>query len=115
MSTGLASIAHEPRIAHFSREIAPRSAIPIYSGGMSVLAGDNLGSAAGLDLPMTGETLISRVRAALLALELLRRPGAIAKQPAAPRFALTCPGCARVACPRRYELSPSNGQARCDV
>lgn len=48
------------RIAYFSMEIALGSAIPTYSGGLGVLAGDTMRSAADLDLPMVGVTLISR-------------------------------------------------------
>ena len=50
----------EPRIAYFSMEIALRSDIPTYSGGRGVLAGDTMRSAADLDLPMIGVTLVSR-------------------------------------------------------
>jgi ABC-2 type transport system permease protein len=51
---------HEARIAYFSMEIALRSEIPTYSGGLGVLAGDTMRSAADLDLPMVGVTLVSR-------------------------------------------------------
>lgn len=51
---------HEPRIAYFSMEIALRNEIPTYSGGLGVLAGDTLRSAADLELPMVAVTLISR-------------------------------------------------------
>jgi glycogen phosphorylase len=37
-----------PRIAYFSVEIALRSEIPTYAGGLGVLAGDTLRSAADL-------------------------------------------------------------------
>ncbi|MDR6536790.1 alpha-glucan family phosphorylase [Variovorax soli] len=50
----------EPRIAYFSMEIALRSEIPTYSGGLGVLAGDAMRSASDLDLPMVGVTLVSR-------------------------------------------------------
>ncbi len=60
MNTGLESFAREPRIAYFSMEIALRSEIPTYSGGLGVLAGDSLRSAADLELPMIGVTLVSR-------------------------------------------------------
>lgn len=47
-------------IAYFSMEIGLRSSIPTYSGGLGVLAGDTLRSAADAGLPMTGITLLSR-------------------------------------------------------
>ncbi|HYD63818.1 MAG TPA: alpha-glucan family phosphorylase [Noviherbaspirillum sp.] len=49
-----------PRIAYFSMEIALESDIPTYSGGLGVLAGDTMRSAADLELPMVGITLVSR-------------------------------------------------------
>ena len=60
MSALLEAFIHEPRIAYFSMEIALRSEIPTYSGGLGVLAGDTMRSAADLDLPMIGVTLASR-------------------------------------------------------
>jgi starch phosphorylase len=50
----------EPRVAYFSMEIALRSDIPTYAGGLGVLAGDTLRSAADLELPMVAVTLVSR-------------------------------------------------------
>ncbi|MFC1774279.1 hypothetical protein ACFL3A_13155 [Pseudomonadota bacterium] len=47
--SSLDKFIHEPRIAYFSMEIALRSEIPTYSGGLGVLAGDTLKSAADLD------------------------------------------------------------------
>jgi glycogen phosphorylase len=47
-------------IAYFSMEIGLRSEIPTYSGGLGVLAGDTLRSAADLEIPLVGVTLISR-------------------------------------------------------
>ena len=58
--SGLDNFTHEPRIAYFSMEIALRSEIPTYSGGLGVLAGDTLNSAADLELPMVAVTLVSR-------------------------------------------------------
>jgi starch phosphorylase len=52
--------ARDPRIAYFSMEIALRSDIPTYSGGLGVLAGDTMRSAADLELPLVGVTLASR-------------------------------------------------------
>lgn len=48
------------RVAYFSMEIALAHDIPTYSGGLGVLAGDTLRSAADLALPMVGVTLASR-------------------------------------------------------
>lgn len=47
-------------IAYFSMEIGLESAIPTYSGGLGVLAGDTLRSAADAGLAMGGITLLSR-------------------------------------------------------
>lgn len=60
MNHSLESFIHEPRIAYFSMEIALRSEIPTYSGGLGVLAGDTLRSAADLGIPLVGVTLVSR-------------------------------------------------------
>jgi len=51
---------HEPRVAYFSMEIALRNEIPTYSGGLGVLAGDTVRSAADLELPLVAVTLVSR-------------------------------------------------------
>jgi starch phosphorylase len=48
------------RIAYFSMEIALRTDMHTYSGGLGVLAGDTARSAADLELPMIFVTLISR-------------------------------------------------------
>jgi starch phosphorylase len=50
----------EPRIAYFSMEIGLSPDIPTYSGGLGVLAGDTIKSAADLRLPMVAITLASR-------------------------------------------------------
>lgn len=50
----------EPKIAYFSMEIGLRDEIPTYSGGLGVLAGDTVKSAADLCLPFVAVTLISR-------------------------------------------------------
>lgn len=49
-----------PRIAYFSMEIGLTAEIPSYSGGLGILAGDTIRSAADLKLPMVGITLLSR-------------------------------------------------------
>ena len=52
--------AGTPRVAYFSMEIALEPALPTYSGGLGVLAGDTLRSAADLALPVIGVTLAHR-------------------------------------------------------
>jgi len=47
-------------IAYFSMEMALKPEIPTYSGGLGVLAGDILKSAADLGVPMVGITLLYR-------------------------------------------------------
>jgi len=47
-------------IAYFSMEIGLESAIPTYSGGLGMLAGDTLRAAADAGLAMAGITLLSR-------------------------------------------------------
>ncbi len=51
---------NEPKIAYFSMEIGLRDDMPTYSGGLGVLAGDTVKSAADLNLPFVAVTLISR-------------------------------------------------------
>lgn len=51
---------HGERIAYFSMEIALRKEIPTYSGGLGVLAGDTMRSAADLELPLVTVSLVSR-------------------------------------------------------
>ena len=47
-------------VAYFSMEIAIDSALPTYSGGLGVLAGDTIRAAADLGVPMTAVTLLHR-------------------------------------------------------
>ncbi|AHG91346.1 alpha-glucan phosphorylase [Gemmatirosa kalamazoonensis] len=49
-----------PAVAYFSMEICLEEAIPTYSGGLGVLAGDTLRSAADLGAPIVGVTLAHR-------------------------------------------------------
>lgn len=49
-----------PRVAYFSMEIALRSDVPTYAGGLGVLAGDTLRTVADLELPVVGVSLVSR-------------------------------------------------------
>ena len=48
------------RIAYFSMEIALSSALPTYSGGLGILAGDTLRSAADTAAPMVAVSLVHR-------------------------------------------------------
>jgi len=51
---------HSPRAAYFSMEIALRPEIPTYAGGLGILAGDTLRSAADAGLPIAGVSLLNR-------------------------------------------------------
>src|SRR3954469_3696698 len=66
-----------PRIAYFSMEIALADGVPTYSGGLGVLAGDMMRSAADLGAPLVGVTLASRqgyFRQEIVAGRQLERP-----------------------------------------
>ncbi|RKY89832.1 alpha-glucan phosphorylase [candidate division KSB1 bacterium] len=47
-----------PRIAYFSAEFGLTECIPIYSGGLGILAGDHLKSASDLGIPLVGVGLL---------------------------------------------------------
>lgn len=47
-------------VAYFSMEICLEQRIPTYSGGLGVLAGDTLRSAADLELPLVAVSLAHR-------------------------------------------------------
>lgn len=49
-----------PTVAYFSMEIGLDQSIPTFSGGLGVLAGDTIRSAADLSLPMVAVTLLYR-------------------------------------------------------
>jgi starch phosphorylase len=51
---------NERKIAYFSMEVGIESDMPTYSGGLGVLAGDTIRSAAELNVPMIGVTLLHR-------------------------------------------------------
>ncbi len=53
------NFTHELRVAYFSMEIALCDEIPTYAGGLGVLAGDALRSAADLEVPLVAITLAS--------------------------------------------------------
>lgn len=59
-SDRLQELTKEPKIAYFSMEIGLSREMPTYSGGLGVLAGDTIKSAADLRLPMVAVTLISK-------------------------------------------------------
>ncbi|MCI0705637.1 MAG: alpha-glucan family phosphorylase [Planctomycetia bacterium] len=50
----------DARVAYFSAEFGIHESIPVYSGGLGVLAGDHLKSASDLGIPLTGVTLMYR-------------------------------------------------------
>jgi starch phosphorylase len=52
--------SEQRKIAYFSMEIALEAALPTYSGGLGILAGDMLRSAADLGLPLIAVTLVYR-------------------------------------------------------
>ncbi len=56
----LEEFIHQPRVAYFSMEIALRNEIPTYAGGLGVLAGDMVRSAADLMIPIVAVCLVSR-------------------------------------------------------
>ncbi|HSF31700.1 MAG TPA: alpha-glucan family phosphorylase [Candidatus Tectomicrobia bacterium] len=56
----MAEASSLPTVAYFSMEVALENAMPTYSGGLGVLAGDTLRSAADLGVPMVGVTLLHR-------------------------------------------------------
>ncbi len=55
----LLELTKEPKIAYFSMEIGVHNDVPTYSGGLGVLAGDTIRSAADLKLPMIAVSLLS--------------------------------------------------------
>jgi len=56
----LTDLEQQRRIAYFSMEIGFHARIPTYSGGLGVLAGDTVVSAADLRVPMVAITLVHR-------------------------------------------------------
>lgn len=53
-------MSDERKIAYFSMEVGLKSDMPTYSGGLGVLAGDTIRSAAELSVPMVAVTLLHR-------------------------------------------------------
>ena len=60
MSSPLDAFISKAHIAYFSMEIAIRSEMRTYAGGLGVLAGDTARSCADLELPVVFVTLVSR-------------------------------------------------------
>ena len=60
MQSSVTDTAARSVIAYFSMEIGLDAAMPTYSGGLGVLAGDSLRAAADLGLPMVGVSLLHR-------------------------------------------------------
>lgn len=60
MTASIAEFTKEPKIAYFSMEIGVKSDMPTYSGGLGVLAGDTIKSAADLNLPIVAVTLLTK-------------------------------------------------------
>jgi starch phosphorylase len=58
----MTNLAHPPKrfVAYFSMEIALENAMPSYSGGLGVLAGDTIRAAADVRLPMVAVSLLYR-------------------------------------------------------
>ena len=48
----------QPLVAYFSAEVGLDEALPLYSGGLGVLAGDHLKSASSLGVPLVGVSLL---------------------------------------------------------
>jgi starch phosphorylase len=57
---GEQDMSNEIKIAYFSMEVGLETDIPTYSGGLGVLAGDTIRSAAELNVPMAAVTLLHR-------------------------------------------------------
>lgn len=56
----LEELTKEPKIAYFSMEIGLNKDIPTYSGGLGILAGDTIKSAADLRLPLVAVSLLTK-------------------------------------------------------
>ena len=54
------SMQNERMVGYLSMEIALEADLPTYSGGLGVLAGDTIRSAADLKVPMVAVTLLHR-------------------------------------------------------
>src|SRR6476659_5079898 len=54
------SITHEHPVAYFCAEFGVHTSLPLYSGGLGILAGDHLKSASDLGLPLVAVGLLYR-------------------------------------------------------
>jgi starch phosphorylase len=59
MENDLQGVLKGQKIAYFSMEIGLRNEIPTYAGGLGVLAGDTIRSAADLKIPLVAVTLVN--------------------------------------------------------
>ena len=57
---GQTEITHESPVAYFCAEYGVHNSLPLYSGGLGMLAGDHLKSASDLHLPLVGIGLLYR-------------------------------------------------------
>ncbi len=57
---GTSSITPEHPVAYFCAEFGVHNSLPLYSGGLGILAGDHLKSASDLNLPLVGVGLLYR-------------------------------------------------------
>lgn len=60
MTVSISEFTENPKIAYFSMEIGVKGDMPTYSGGLGVLAGDTIKSAADLELPMVAITNLTK-------------------------------------------------------
>jgi starch phosphorylase len=60
MQLSISDFIKEPKIAYFSMEIGVKSDMLTYSGGLGVLAGDTIKSAADLKLPVVAVTILTK-------------------------------------------------------
>jgi len=61
MTNGRSATAlHRASVAYFSMEIGLQSDMPTYSGGLGILAGDTVRTAADMEVPMVAVTLLCR-------------------------------------------------------
>ena len=70
----------ESRISYLSMEIALHPAMPTYSGGLGMLAGDMLRAAADRELPMVAVTLLRPLPGAIITVRPARGGEEIAHQ-----------------------------------
>ncbi|MCL0035718.1 alpha-glucan family phosphorylase, partial [Thermodesulfovibrionales bacterium] len=60
MTVSISEFTENPKIAYFSMEIGIKGDMPTYSGGLGVLAGDTIKSAADLELPIVAITNLTK-------------------------------------------------------